>query len=268
MHGFSGAALDFEPLGAYMARHGVLTFALELRGQGSDPVANAARRSRSASMIGIPTSGAFFALVRGSHPGVPIYYYGESMGAALLTRFLAQAKIEDQPAGLVLASPVVVVPGNPGWWQHLVFNFFLLVHPMHRVQIGKYAKRDRNVREKWVTRDEAHRTWFETAPHKLNSFTIRFFKCLFDLIAGCMDAAPRVTVPLLVIYAAHDVFIKPALVEQFFNQLGSREKQKQFFPESFHLLLHDFDQEQALASIEAWLLGRINSISHRAAAGK
>ena len=262
VHGLSGAALDFEPLGAYMARHGVLTFALELRGQGSDP--NPKRRGDLVSLSEWYSDlSAFFALVRGSHPGVPIYYYGESMGAALLTRFLAQAGAVDQPAGLVLASPVVVVPGNPGWWQHFIFRFFLLVYPMHRVQVGKYAKRDRNVREKWITRDEAHRNWFETAPHKLGSFTIRFFKCLFDLIDGCMEAAPRVTVPLLVIYAAHDVFIKPALVEQFFDRIGSSEKEKQFFPESFHLLLHDFDKEQALASIEMWLLGRIEGSTLR-----
>jgi alpha-beta hydrolase superfamily lysophospholipase len=190
------------------------------------------------------------------------------MGAALLTRFLAQAKAEDQPAGVVLASPVVVVPGNPGFWQHVMFRFFLLVHPMHRVDVGKYAKRDRDMPDKWVTRDKAHRDWFETAPHKLGSFTIRFFKCLFDLIGGCMDAAPRVTVPVLVVYAAHDVFIKPAQVEAFFDRLGSREKEKQFFPEAFHILLHDFDKEQALGCIEAWLLGRIESTSRRAAAGE
>ncbi len=179
------------------------------------------------------------------------------MGAALLTRFLAQAGEVDQPAGLVLASPVVVVPGKPGWWQHVVFNFFLWVRPMHRVDVGKYAKRDRNVREKWVTRDEAHRRWFETAPHKLDSYTIRFFKCLFDLIGGCFDAAPKIKVPALVVYAANDVFIPPRQVEEFFARLGSAEKEIHLFPESYHLLLHDYDKAEALAQIEGWLLRRM-----------
>ena len=104
------------------------TYAPELRGQGNDPVA--ARRGDLISTEQWFTDlSAFFALVRGRHPGVPVYYYGESMGAALLTRFLAQARDEDQPAGVVLASPVVVIPGNPGWWQKAVFHFFLLVRP-------------------------------------------------------------------------------------------------------------------------------------------
>jgi alpha-beta hydrolase superfamily lysophospholipase len=256
VHGLSGAALDYEPLGSHLAKHGVVTFALELRGQGNDPVPQ--RRGDLARIEDwFADLRAFFSLVRRSHPDAQIYYYGESMGAALLTRFLAEARDPDLPAGLVLASPVVAVPGKPGWWQELVFRFFLWVRPTHRVDIRKFTKRDKDDPSKWVTRDEAHRQWFETASHKLDTYTLRFFKCLFDLISGCFDAAPRIAVPVLVIYAANDVFIPPARVEQFFARLGSREKELCFFPESYHLLLHDQDKAQALERIEEWLLPRI-----------
>jgi acylglycerol lipase len=258
VHGLSGAALDFEPLGSHLARHGVLTFALELRGQGNDPV-QAHRGDLSCIEDWFADLSAFFALIRSSHPDVPVYYYGESMGAALLTRFLAQAGKSDQPAGLVLASPVVVVPGKPSWWQQTIFRFFLWARPTHRIDVTKFTKRDKNDPSKWVTRDEAHRRWFETAPHKINTYTVRFFKCLFDLIGGCLDAAPKISVPVLVVYAAHDVFIPPAQVERFFAQLGSRDKEIRLFPESYHLLLHDHDQAQALQQIETWLLSHIES---------
>jgi len=262
VHGLSGAALDFEPLGAHLAKHRVVTFALELRGQGND-----SRPERRGDLVRIETwfadLSAFCSLVRRRYPDAQIYYYGESMGAALLTRFLAQAREVEQPAGLVLASPVVAVPGKPSWWQLQVFRFFLRVRPAGRVNVGKYAKRDKDVPSKWVTRDEAHRRWFETAPHKLDSFTYRFFKCLFDLMGGCLEAAPQIKVPVLVIYAANDVFIPPARVEQFFSRLGSREKELRLFPESYHLLLHDFDKAQALERIEAWLLRRIEMTDKR-----
>ena len=90
VHGLSGAALDYEPLARHLAKHGVVTFALELRGQGNDPVP--ARRGDLARIEDwFADLSAFFSLVRSRHPGAQIYYYGESMGAALLTRFLAQA---------------------------------------------------------------------------------------------------------------------------------------------------------------------------------
>jgi alpha-beta hydrolase superfamily lysophospholipase len=188
------------------------------------------------------------------------------MGAALITRFLALAGDEDQPAGLVLASPVVEIKAKPSWWQEAIFRFFLWARPTHRIDVSEYTKRTSDDPSNWVTRDEAHRRWFETAPHKIDRFTVRFFKCLRDLIEGCFDAAPRITAPVLVIYAANDVYIPPTRVEEFIARLGSREKESGFFPESYHLLLHDHDKAQALERIEAWLLGRIDATARRRAA--
>src|ERR1700677_1187674 len=106
VHGLSGAAIDFEPLGSYFAKHGIVTFALELRGQGNDPI-----KSRRGDLVKLQEwyddLSAFLALVRCRFPDTQIYYYGESMGAVLLMRFLAQAHEPDRPAGVILASPVV-----------------------------------------------------------------------------------------------------------------------------------------------------------------
>jgi acylglycerol lipase len=257
VHGLSGAALDYEPLASHLAKQGVVTFAPELRGQGNDPVLS--RRGDLERIDDWYTDlSAFFSLVRARHPNAQIYYYGESMGAALLTRFLAQAGEKDQPAGLVLASPVVEIKSKPSWWQEQVFRFFLWIGPTHRIDVGQYTRRKNDDPANWVTRDEAHRRWFDGSSHKITAFTVRFFRCLRELITGCFEAAPRITVPVLVIYAANDVFIPPARVEQFFALLGSREKEIGFFPESYHLLLHDFDKAQALERIEGWLLRRID----------
>jgi len=265
VHGLSGAALDFEPLALHLTPHGIVTYAPELRGQGSDPKPD--RRGDLAQLEDwYRDLRAFFSLVRSRHPDAQIYYYGESMGGALLTRFVAQAAEPDLPAGLILASPVVILPGKQPLWKMLLFRFFLLVHPTYRLDVGRSTRRDRDNPAKWVTRDEAHRRWFETAPHRVTRFTVRFFKCLFELINGCLEAAPRVKVPTLVIYAANDVFIRPARVEKFFAQLGSREKELHFFPTSYHLLLHDHDKAQVLDRIESWLLRRIDVSDRRTTA--
>jgi acylglycerol lipase len=257
VHGLSGAALDYEPLGSHLARFGVATVALELRGQGNDP-----RMERRGDLVQIDDwfadLKAFFALVRSIYPDVPIYYYGESMGAALLTRFLAQAREADLPTGLILASPVVALADKTPWWQEQLYRFFLWLDPAYRIDVRKFTKPKKNEPPKLVTRDEAHRRWFETAPHKLDFFTIRFFRNLRELIAGCFAAAIQIRVPVLVMYAANDIFIPPALVEEFFARLGSSDKELRFFPESYHLLLHDHDKAKALQCIEVWLLKRLS----------
>jgi acylglycerol lipase len=259
VHGLSGAALDYEPLGRHLAAHGITTLAMELRGQGNDPF-----QTRRGDLEKIDDwfvdLHAFFEKVHKMHPGVPIYYYGESMGAALLTRFVAQAAEEDQPAGLILASPVVALPGRPTWWQEVVFRFFLWVQPQHRIDVRKFSKGKKDEPPKYVTRDESHRQWFETASHKLDRFTIRFFKCLHDLISGCFAAAPLIKIPVLVIYAAHDIFIPAQKVEEFISRLGSRDKESGFFLEAYHLLLHDHDKTLVLARVETWLLSHLEAV--------
>jgi alpha-beta hydrolase superfamily lysophospholipase len=257
VHGLSGAALDYEPLGSYLIQHSVVTFALELRGQGNDPVPER-RGDLTTFEEWFSDLRTFLALVRARHPGIPIFYYGESMGAAILTRFVAQAREPDLPAGLVLASPVIAVPGNPSWWRKLIFHFFYYLTPKRRINVAKYTKRvDEDDPKNWVTRDASHRSWVKTAPHRITSFTFRFFKNLFDLMGGCLEAAPKITVPVLVVYAANDVFIPPVRVEQFFARIGSREKELTLFPEAYHLLLHDHDRDQALVRIESWFLEHI-----------
>src|SRR5277367_4657916 len=67
VHGLSGAALDYEPLANHLIGDGITTYALELRGQGNDPVTE--RRGDLASLEQwFADLRAFFALVRGQHP--------------------------------------------------------------------------------------------------------------------------------------------------------------------------------------------------------
>src|SRR5258708_36565263 len=98
----------------------------------------------------------------------------------------------EQPAALILASPVVALLNRAPWWQEQLFRFFLWVRPRHRINVRKFTRTKKNEKPKLVTRDEEHRRWFETVSHKLDFFTIRFFKCLRDLIDGCLDAAPGI----------------------------------------------------------------------------
>lgn len=253
VHGLSGAALDYEPLGRALAPLGFTVCAPELRGQGNDPVP--ARRGDLDSIeTWFADLRAFLALVREQHPGLPLYFYGESMGAAILTRFLAQAGPDDQPLGLILASPVVAIQQRPPFWLNAIFQTLRVVWPKFRIDLRPLAKRDKV--QRIVTRDEAHREWYATAPHKLDVFTIRFFEQLQGLIDGCFEAAARIRVPVLVLYARHDVFIGEKLVEEFFARLASEDKELTLYPESYHLLLHDHDRDAVLTRVVDWLTKR------------
>jgi alpha-beta hydrolase superfamily lysophospholipase len=152
---------------------------------------------------------------------------------------------------------VIVLPRQPPAWQQWIFRLLLLICPRLRLNVRKITKPKKGAPPAWVTRDAAHRKWFETAPHRVDSFTLRFFRCLHDLIGGCTAAAPLLTVPVLILYAGHDVFIASERVAEFIEQIGSEEKESEFFAESYHLLLHDDDRLHVLARIGSWLEQRL-----------
>lgn len=249
VHGLSGATSDFQALGPHLARHGIATYAFELRGQGLDPQID--RRGNLKNLDAcVSDLEAFTTLIRARHPATKIVYYGESMGAMLCLYAVAKAgsPVVD---GLVLASPVIAFENPTTWWQTALFRTGLVFTPQHRLdfaELGKSQNADAH-----VTRDRAYEASLETAPHALNKFSLRFLDTLFRHIEGSKDVAPRVTVPTLILYAGHDVFIKPPQVERVAALIPSHDKQLRLFADAYHLLLHDDDRAEVLAEIDRWL---------------
>lgn len=249
VHGLSGAALDFQPLGAHLARRGVAVYAFELRGQGSDPQVD--RRGNLADLDDcVRDLGAFTGLVRSRHPHAKFVYYGESMGAMLCLQAVVKP---GTPAveGLILASPVIDIKDPTTWWQTVLFRTGLIITPQHRLDFAELGK-SQSVDAR-LTRDDAYQAGLETAPHAISKFSLRFIDTLFRHIQGSPDAARLVALPTLVLYNGHDIFIKPAQVENVVALMPTPDKTLRFFPNSYHLLLHDYDRDKVLAEIDRWL---------------
>ncbi len=249
VHGLSGASSDFQPLGAHLARRGAAVYAFELRGQGSDPQID--RRGNLQNLDDcVRDIGEFTALVRVRHPQAKFVYYGESMGAMLCLHSVAKAR-PPVVNGLILASPVIDFENSTTWWQTALFRTGLVFTPQHRLDFAELGRS--SVVDARMTRDAAYQAGLETAPHAISKFSLRFIDTLFRHIQGSTEAARAVTVPILILYAGHDVFIKPPQVERVAALIPSRDKQLQLFPDSFHLLLHDSDRDKVLAEIDRWL---------------
>ena len=251
VHGLSGAASDFRPLGAYAAAHGVITYAYELRGQGNDPV-SARRGDIKDPRLWLADLADFTRLVQHRHPGLPLYYYGESMGSLIVLHATALPSIQDSIDGLILASPVVRIKNSLSWWQTLLFRISIRLAPSYRVSFAR-----QNTPPPRITRDDAYQQWLQQAPHTITRFSLRLLGHIGRLMQQSDDVAAQLTLPVLVLYAGQDVLVTPEAVEQFYRLIASADKEKHLFPESYHLLLHDYDKDQVLDAIGAWLHQRI-----------
>ncbi len=253
IHGLSGAASDFWPVGERIPAEGFAVYGLQLRGQGNDPDKKRRGDIRSSRQWRDDLMD-FTSLVQQRHPGVPVYWFGESLGALITIDATAALRADQKMvAGIILASPVVALRDN----LRLTFGRNLIMRSMLRLWPGKRISLEAlGNSEVQVTSQTTHRGQMEHTEHYVKDFTIRLFGEVEKLIRRSSAAAGRISIPVLTFYTPNDALTPKDGVETFFACLASTDKTRVFFPESYHLILHDHDREAALQQIVAWLKAR------------
>ena len=254
VHGLSGAASDFWALGKYFGeKRDAVVYAVELRGQGNDPDKRKQGDIRSAS-VWIDDLYSFTDQVKRHHPGVPVFWYGESMGALIALHALADSthrSAENLPVdGLILASPVTAIRQMPMPWKVVVVRTLMRIAPGVRISLESLG--GRSVRDQNVTCTTTHKEQMEKTPHYVEAFTFRLFREVERLISTSSQAGSAIGIPLLVFYTANDVFTSREHVESFVEEAGTADKAKVYFPDSSHLILHDKDRDRLLVQLEHW----------------
>ena len=252
IHGLSGAASDFWPIGDTLPAKGYAVYGLQLRGQGNDPDLKRRGdiRSRQQWMDDLED---FSGLVKGRHRGVPVYWYGESLGALIATQTAVRVNPPAAPQGIILSSPVVELREN--LQLGLVKNFLLraMINFLPGQKISLEALGDAEVQ---VTSQTTHRHQMQHTAHYVPAFSFRLFAEIEQLIQKAPKAAAKLDIPVLVLYTPHDPLVPQEGVERFYQLLASPRKAKAFFPESYHLILHDKERERAVKTVADWLARR------------
>lgn len=246
VHGLSGSGEQFAPL---PERLGEFSFyALDLRGQGSDPVE--ARRGLALDLEWqMRDLGAFLKAVGGVHPGEPLYLMGESMGSLLSASYAVRG--HGLLAGLILSVPVVglarEVPRPLRWLLRVMGRLF----PKLRLPPSRFVNGTSIAPP--ITRDREYQDSLREKPHHISNFSLGFLVELGDLIDASHQVAKRLELPVLVLAAGQDCFVRVDQVEGWFQKVASENKTLRVYPEAYHLLWHDWDREQVVADLGEWL---------------
>ena len=252
VHGISGAASDYKPLGEHLLANLPKTaiYAAETRGQGSDPIKE--RRGhindRREWFRDLTT---FTRLIRRKHPKARIIWCGESMGSLIVLHTYAYAADRSGLCdAMILSSPIVDIKGDFPKWKEFLANTAAALLPKARVSLEALAGQD----EVKVTKDAVHQNQVKKNPYHIKRHTLRLLTTLGDMIRGMKEASQRLNIPLYVLYGGKDVFSDPMHVRTFMDNLPDTTKAEQsFYPESFHLLFHDHQSDKVVADIEKWL---------------
>lgn len=250
VHGLSGSGEQFAPLPERMP--GFSFYALDLRGQGSDPVPR--RRGMALDLEWqMLDLGAFLGAVEREHPGEPLYLMGESMGSLLAASYAARegARGKVALAGVVLSVPVVAlareVPGPVRWILRMLGRVF----PKARLSPSRFVNGKAVAPP--ITRDRVYQDSLREKPHHITNFTLGFLVELGELIDASREVARRLELPTLVLAAGQDCFVRVDQIEEWFREIASADKTLRVYPEAYHLLWHDWDRESVVTDLGRWL---------------
>jgi alpha-beta hydrolase superfamily lysophospholipase len=255
VHGLSGAASDFWLLGDRLAKAGSVVYAYELRGQGHDPVV-AARGDIKRASEWLRDLEVFHLLVRRRHPGVPIVWYGESLGS-LVCLHTAANRLNDRrdPAGIVLASPAAGLRMTVSDFQRWMIETTAALAPKARVSLGELAGVDE--KQIQVTNETTHGAQMQVTEHHIKEFTIRLLVEIGRMIDENPAAAKRLRMPVLFLATPNDVLASADQVQGLFAQVRSPSKKLLWYTRSYHLLLHDVQREEVVRDLMRWLDTRV-----------
>lgn len=255
LHGMNDYSNFFDDAGRHLAERGIVAYAYDQRGFGQGP--HPGYWSSGQAMAADLRTAA--ALVASRHPGLPLYLLGESMGGAVTMLAVAGEaapetvadKAPPEIAGVILSAPAVWGRSTMNVFQRAALWLTYQVAPGWRLtgQGLKITPSDNIEMLRKLSAD----------PLVLKATRVDAINGVVDLMDEAAAAAPRVNVPLLVLYGEKDEIV-PAeptwrMIEALPPSAGS-SRRIALYPQGYHMLLRDLQAPVVLDDIAAWIADR------------
>ncbi|HTI85878.1 MAG TPA: lysophospholipase [Alphaproteobacteria bacterium] len=241
VHGFNDYSNAFDMPGRYWIRDGIATYAYDQRGFGRGP--------HPGYWAGADTMakdlGDVARLLQERYPGTPIYYIGESMGAAIIMRALATDEAP-RPAGTILSAPAVWGRDYMPFYQRWTLWVASHVTPWLRLSgrgLG-YVASDNNDMLRALGRD----------PLVIKDTRTDAIKGLVDAMDKGMRAVRELPGPALILMGAHDQIVPLKPQWAAVGQLPDPKNQRvAYYKNGWHMLLRDLQAEHVWVDVATWI---------------
>jgi acylglycerol lipase len=252
LHGFNDYSNAFAMPGKAWAKDGIATFAYDQRGFGAAPMRGRWPGSfRLADDLATATR-----LLRARYPGVPLYCLGESMGGAVVAAAVSGATGAPKPKcdGIILAAPAVWGRDTMNVFERVALWTGDALFPSMTV-----TGRGLNI---WPSDNIPMLRLLARDPLVIKATRIDTIEGLVNLMDQALASAPRITLPMLLLYGGHDEIVPAAPTRLFIRDLPYRDRATRklaWYPKGYHMLLRDLEGPVVWRDIESWIS------SHRAA---
>jgi alpha-beta hydrolase superfamily lysophospholipase len=242
MHGMNDYANAFAMPGKWFADHGVTTWAFDQRGFGRAPGrglwAGPARMADDLNTV--------VALAHRKYPGLPVYILGESMGGAVAMRAFTTPN-PPEVSGVILAAPAVW-----GWREMNAFYDTVLWMSAHLLPSMTLTGSSLGVQ---VSDNIEMLRALGRDPLVIKQTQIGTIYGLVELMDEAAAAAPRIDVPVLLIYGAKDQVVPPIPIGKALRDMHANHVNvtAACYVNGYHMLLRDLERELVWKDIASWI---------------
>jgi alpha-beta hydrolase superfamily lysophospholipase len=247
LHGFNDYRKAFDQVGPKLARAGLIVYAADQRGFGETDTrglwpGTARLAADTAAMV---------RAIRSRHPGRPLYLLGESMGGAIAMAALAGRSptlTSKEIDGLVLIAPAVWGRKTMPALQVAGLAVSNALVPWMRVSGSGLG---------FVPSDNQLMLYqYSSDPLVIRRTRVDAVAGLVDLMDEALDAAPRLTVPSLILYGVRDDIVPRAPTCRMIESLPGAPTGRwrvALYGDGYHMLLRDLGGTKAIADIAFWM---------------
>lgn len=240
MHGLKDHSSRYAALAEELVARGYAVHAFDLRGHGYSE----GRRVWVDSFAQFVSDlDLFVQRVREREPGKPLFVFGHSMGGAIATTFVLDRK----PAisGLVLSGAALQVTTDVTPFKLKATRW--LGHSNPRLAVFKLPDEDFSRDAKMVAELRSDPAVYHGAG------PARIAAEVLGAIENIQQHMEELTVPLLALHGTADKLTNPDGSKALVGRARATDKTLKLYPGVYHDLLHEPEQAQVRADIEAWL---------------
>jgi alpha-beta hydrolase superfamily lysophospholipase len=239
VHGLGEHAGRYERFARGMAKHGMGTFAVDLRGHGKSP----GQRGHVDSWSQWTDDASSFVKYVGTVVDGEVVPVGHSFGGATMLSTVLAGKLPQSKRFIVSSPALKVKVAVPGW----------------KISIGKVASRvvprlalDNEVHAKYVSRIPEVVQAYESDPLVHSKVSSRMYTEWKSASGYILDHAAEIKIPFLILAGTDDALIDPQGSEELHRRTPS-VSELELLEGRYHEPFNDLDNEEVFALIAAWL---------------
>jgi alpha-beta hydrolase superfamily lysophospholipase len=240
VHGLGDHAGRYQRFAAGMAKHGMATYAVDLRSHGKSP----GQRGHIDSFDQwTDDCAAFVNFVRKEAGDSEVIPLGHSFGGVTVLGTVLSGKISETKRFVVSSAALKVKVAVPQW----------------KISVGKAASKitprlalDNEVNAESLSRIQSVVDDYRKDPLVHRKISSRLYTEYLDAVRSIFENASKIKIPFLILAGADDALIDPEGSWQL-HSLTTSVSALEILPGRYHEPFNDIDNEEVFAVIARWL---------------